>query len=556
MVDILQLVMPKLLGYTADLLKDGALTRYDLLKYSIIIGLIAIGIGVGRFLWRFLVFGAARKIETSLRERLYEHLQKLSVNYYNNHKTGDIMAHATNDLSNISTALGLGVTLSFDSAIIPVVATIMIIKTVGIKLAVASFIPLGILAIVIGIVARLIETFAQKMQETFSEITETARENISGIRVVKSYVQEKFEIEKFKKSNQTNRTANLRFLTLMSTLFPLIMTISAFSFVVALWYGGREVIFGSISLGDFVAFNGYLGLLIFPIASLGWLTSILERGLVSLKRVNKIWDEKPEIEDSPGTIEVDRIEGRIEFKDLEFKYPGCQVPALKNINLTLEKGKTLAVVGRTGSGKTTLVNLILRLYNVKDGSIFVDGTDINKIPLAVLRKNIGYVPQDTFLFSTSIRENISFFSGKDEESIFEAAKASRVYDNIMDFPDKFETVIGERGVTLSGGQKQRISIARAILTDPSILVLDDCLSAVDADTEREILKGLKEIMKKRTSIIVSHRISTIKDSDMIIVVEDGEIVERGSHQELLELKGLYSDMYNRQLIEQQIEEVE
>lgn len=555
-VDFLQLVLPKFLGNLTDTLESGQITKELLFLYSLGVIGISLGIAVFRFFWRYFVFGVSKILETALRDRFYLHLQKLSVNYYNNHKTGDLMAHATNDINNVRMALGQGAAMMVDSALIPVVAIIMMFSTVGVKLTLACFAPLVLLAVVIGVNMRFVQDRIEKMQEAFSQLTEKVRENFSGIRVVKSFVQEKSEIDSFEEANRYNRDTNLRFAKNMQMIFPLIMAISSLSSAIALLYGGLLVISKEITLGDFVAFNTYLGLLIWPIAALGWVTNMFQRGSVSLKRLNSIMDEKPEIEDGPDVLDVKEIQGKIEFKNLNFTYPGTDRPVLKNINITVEQGKTLAIVGRTGSGKTSLINLISRLYNVEKGTLRIDGLDIEQLPLSTLRSGIGYVPQDSFLFSTTIGENIDFFQGRDQKSIEKAAKLAKVYDNIMDFPDGFNTMVGERGVTLSGGQKQRIAIARAVLREPSILILDDCLSAVDTHTEEEILKGLKEIMKQRTSVIVSHRISTIQDADEIIVLEEGEIVERGTHGSLLEKQGLYYELYQKQLLADQIEGVE
>lgn len=503
-----------------------------------------------------MVFGTSKLIETSLRTKFYSHLQKLSVSYFNAHKTGDLMAHATNDINNVSGALGQGVALGLDSILIPIVSVIMMINTAGIRLTIISFIPLIILGAIIVFFVKIMQSSIQKMQESFSMLTERSRENFSGIRVVKSFAQEDKEMEKFRKTNLHNKEMNLKFIRVISTLFPLIMTVSALSFAIALWFGGIDVIYGNISLGDFVAFNSYLGMLTWPIAALGWITSMFERGSVSLGRINNIMDEKPEIENSIDTINLQNIKGKIVFSNLTFSYSESSKPILKNINLSIESGKTLAIVGRTGSGKTTLINLIQHLFSIADGTLFIDDIDINKISIEAIRCHIGYVPQDSFLFSTTLKENIDFFQGKTLESIENASKTARVYDSIMDFPKQFDTVIGERGVTLSGGQKQRVAIARAILREPSILLLDDCLSAVDTRTEEEILKGLFEVMRQRTSIIVSHRIQAIKDADEIIVLDEGEIIERGNHQSLLEMQGTYYDLYQKQLLAEQMEEAE
>lgn len=553
-VDIMQLALPKILGTVTDLLKNHALTRELLSKYCIMLASIALGIGVFRFLWRYLVLGVSRKIEETLRNRFYQHLQKLSANYYNNHKTGDLMAHATNDINNITMTVGHGVAVAIDSALIPLVAVTMMFRTAGFKLTLAAFSPLFILVLLIISFLRQMNQRAQKMQEAFSNLTEMARENFSGVRVIKSFVQETKEIEKFKNANIKNKKANLKFIRLTSLLYPVIYSVAALSFVITLWYGGLQVINGHITLGDFISFNSYLIMLIWPMAALGWLTNIFQRGSVSFDRVNTILDEVPEIKDAPDAAAIKELEGKIEFRSLSFSYPGSSIPALKNINIQLDKGKTLAIVGRTGSGKSTLANLILRLYSVPDGSMFIDDTDICKIPLSVLRNGIGYVPQEPFMFSSTLAENIDFYNSSSMDSIIEASKIARVYDNIMDFPQKFDTPVGERGVTLSGGQKQRLAIARAVLRPPAILILDDCLSAVDANTEKEILKELRAIMQQRTSIIISHRISTIMDADEIIVLDDGEIAERGTHESLLSFNGIYSDMYKRQLLAEQLEE--
>ncbi|RCX09873.1 ATP-binding cassette subfamily B protein [Anaerobacterium chartisolvens] len=550
-VDTLQLILPRVLGDVTDSLESGDLTRETLIRYAVILALIAVGVAVFRFLFRYTLVKASRSIELSFRNRFYAHLQKLSMNYFNTHKTGDLMAHATNDINNITMASGQGVIFAIDSLLIPIAASIMMLGSGGLKFTALCFAPLLVLCISIVFFMRVMQARVQEQQEAFSNLTEAARESFSGIRVIKAFAQEQKEILRFERINALNRDANLKFVRLMSMMFPAVMSISALSFVIALWYGGILVIQGSLTLGDFVAFNSYLGMLIWPITAIGWVANMFQRGLVSLDRINAIMDEAPEISDNK-TVGKASIEGSIEFRRLTFAYPGSKKPVLEDISISLETGKTLAVVGRTGSGKTTLVNLISRLLDVPQGTLFIDGIDINRIPLSILRSNIARVPQDTFLFSTSVNENIDFFRSLSPEEIEAAAKTARVYDSINEFPQKFHTVVGERGVTLSGGQKQRIAIARAILGTPPILILDDCLSAVDAGTEEEILKGLKKIMKQHTSIIVSHRISAVKDADEIIVLEDGKIAERGTHIALLEQKGTYYAMHNRQLLINQL----
>lgn len=554
-VDTLQLILPWLIGNITDLLNSGRLDKPLLLKYALIIVIIAAGIASFRFFWRYLILGFSKKIEAALRERFYSHLQKLGAFYFTNHKTGDLMAHATNDIGNITMSTGMGIIISIDSALIPVVAIVIMIKTAGTGLTLASFAPLALLLVLTSFFFKTMQHRITNMQEAFSAMTETARENFSGIRVIKAFVQELKEISKFEKANSHNKKMNLKYIMIMNMMFPTIMTISSISFAIGLWFGGVLVIKEQITLGQFIAFNSYLGMLVWPISALGWVISIFQRGIVSLKRINTILDEVPEIQEKDPLTAFD-VRGGITFRNLSFTYPGTEKPVLKNLDISLGNGKTLAIVGRTGSGKTTLANLITRLYNVADGMLFIDGTDINRIPLQVLRTATGCVPQDTFLFSSTIRENIGFYSGKTEDEIVNASKTAMIYDDIMEFPGKFETQVGERGVTLSGGQKQRVAIARAILKSPAILILDDCLSAVDTKTEEEILKGLKNLMKQRTSIIVSHRISTIKDADEIIVLDNGEIVERGDHEFLLALEGEYYGLYQKQLLAEQIEGVE
>ncbi|HEY5583999.1 MAG TPA: ABC transporter ATP-binding protein [Ruminiclostridium sp.] len=554
-VDILQLILPKLLGDVTDLLESRSLTRSKLAEYALILVFIAVGVAIFRFLFRYTLMSVSRSIELSLRNRFYAHLQKLSANYFNIHKTGDIMAHATNDMNNVTMASGQGVIFVIDSFLIPIVALVMMLNTGGLKLTAFCFSPMLLLGISIVFFMKVMQNRVQKQQEAFSSLTEAVRENFSGIRVVKAFAQEGKEVSRFERINAINREANLKFLRLMGMMFPTVMSIAALSFVIALWFGGILVIQGSLTLGGFVAFNSYLGMLIWPITAIGWVASMFQRGFVSLERINTIMDEKPEISDDE-TVDKASIEGSIEFKGLTFTYPGADNPVLKDISIAVEAGRTLAIVGRTGSGKTTLVNLISRILSTPEGTLFIDDVDINKIPLSVLRSSIGTVPQDTFLFSTSITENIDFFRNCSFELIENAAKTARIYDNINEFPKKFDTVVGERGVTLSGGQKQRVAIARAVLGTPSILILDDCLSAVDANTEEEILKDLKKIMKQRTSIIVSHRISAVKDADEIIVLDDGSIVERGTHTVLLEQKGFYYELYTKQLLINQLEEAQ
>ncbi|SHK01187.1 ATP-binding cassette, subfamily B [Anaerobranca californiensis DSM 14826] len=551
LVNIIQLIIPRILGNLSDGLAEGILEYSGLLRYVVIILVLALIIAISRFMWRIYIIGTSRRLEYFLRNRLVEHLQKLSPEYFNHHKTGDLMAHATNDINAIRMAFGPGIIMITDALVISIITIFLMINQVGWQLTLIALIPLPFLATGAGIFGRVIHKRFKKVQEAFSNLTDKVQENLSGIRVVKAFVQEQAEIKKFNEASQHHVNMNMRLIAIWGALFPLIQVIATLSMILILFYGGRAVIYGIISIGDFVAFNSYLGLMIWPMMAIGWVINVIQRGTASLDRVNEILLEKPDITDAPDAIDLD-IQGEIEFKNLTFGYVKG-IPVLKNINLKIEKGKTLAIIGRTGSGKTTLVNLLLRLANPPKGTLFIDGVDINKIKLKSLRENIGYVPQDNFLFSTTIEENIAFgLREYTKEQVEEAAKIAQVYDNIMDFPDKFNTMLGERGVTLSGGQKQRVSIARAIIKEPAILILDDSLSAVDTHTEEEILKGLRKIMAERTSIIISHRVSTVKEADEIVVMDDGEIVERGTHDQLVALGGLYYQLHIKQLLEEKV----
>ncbi|MBS4537219.1 ABC transporter ATP-binding protein [Clostridium sp. D2Q-11] len=557
-VDILQLIFPQILRRITDLLESNNLSLNGLLKYSLLIVLTGLGIALGRYFWRIYIQTTARKLEYYLRNRLFSHLQSLSTNYFNTHKTGDLMAHATNDINAVRMALGIGVVMVTDSIFITISALIMMVKTTNLTLSIIALFPLPFLAYGVQKMGKTIHNRFKDVQESFSDLSDRAQENFAGIRVVKSFVQENEEIKKFTEVNDRNFNKNMKLIKISGMLRPLIQFISALSFLIVIWYGGLLVIQNEISLGDFVAFNSYLSLLVWPMMAIGWVINILQRGAASMSRINDILFETPEVTDCKDCIiEKKDINGSIEFKDVSFKYPNSDEYALKNINIQVPKGTTLGIVGRTGSGKTTLVNLLLRLYDIDKGQILIDNLPLKKLPLKTIRENVGYVAQDNFLFSNTVAENIAFsFENKiDESKIYESAKIAEVYDNIIEFPDGFNTSLGERGVTMSGGQRQRTALARAIIKKPNILILDDSLSAVDTQTEEKILKNLKDFIIDRTNIIIAHRISTIKNADHIVVLDKGKIVESGTHNELVKNNGLYNNIYQKQLLEEKIQSI-
>lgn len=554
-VDILQIINPKVLGSITELLESGNATMSQLAYYIAILLGIAITLAVGRFFWRIYIVGTGRLLENYIRNSLFSHLQSLSIDFFNNHKTGDLMAHATNDILAVRMMFSMGIVAMVDFVVLTISAVYMMAATINVKLTLAALSPLMILLLLLFKFVKEIQIRFKESQEAFAQLTDCVQENFSGIRVVKSFVQERQEFEKFTRINQNNVHKNIKLARIMSIAFPLVMFIATLSFIITLIYGGILVIHQQIELGDFVAFNAYLGLLIWPMMALGWVTGLVQRGVASITRLNVIFDEESE-RITAASQGPDRIKGNISFRNLTFNYPGENRPALKNITFDIPEGKTVAIVGRTGSGKTTLINLILKLYKVQRGQLIIDGYDVNDIDTGILRQNIGCVPQDSFLFSTSIKQNIDFFFHASQREIEEAAKMAHVYDDVTAFPQQFDTIVGERGVSLSGGQKQRVSIARALVRKPNILILDDSLSAVDTNTEEQILKKLKEFMQGRTNIIVAHRISTVKNADEIIVLDNGEIVERGTHQQLIEKNGLYYDMYQKQLLEEKIEHEE
>ncbi|SNS86478.1 ATP-binding cassette, subfamily B [Anaerovirgula multivorans] len=553
LVDLLQLFIPEVLRSITNKLQENLLEGSDVLRYALYIILIGIGIAFFRFLWRMLIIGASRELEYHLRNKVFSHLLTLSTSYYQRHKTGDLMAHVTNDIHAIRMAFGPGIVAMTDAIFLNIAAIIMMAATTDLQLTVLALLPMPLLILAMTRFGKLIHIRFRTAQEAFANITDKTQENLTGVRVIKAYVQEEAEIQSFYKKNQELFERNMELAKLFGFFHPLVHFLSSLSFVIAIWYGGGLVIDGNISLGDFVAFTTYLGLLVSSISAIGWVINIMQRGSASMERINLILKEEAEIKDSSFAKELEDIKEAIVFDSVTFTYPTSQYPALKNFSLKIPKGSSVGVIGRTGSGKTTIAHLLLRLYELSEGNIYFDDMPIKEISLKSLREKIGFVDQDSFLFSTTIAENIGFgIDNYSIEDIRHVSKIAGLHEDILDFPKQYETLVGEKGITLSGGQRQRTSIARALIKNPDILILDDCLSAVDTNTEEKILEALKTETQNRTTIIIAHRISTLKHCNKIIVLDNATIIEEGTHQELLENKGLYYDFYEKQLLEEKI----
>lgn len=554
LIDGVQLTIPLIFKALTDAFQNNTITTNGAIKFASLIVATGLATAIGRYFWRMNIIGSSRKLEYYLRKKLFNHLLTLSPNYFNTNKTGDLMAHAVNDINAVRMAAGPGTVMIVDSTFMMVLSLIMMVRTTSFRFAAVTLFVLPFVIIFVTFFGKIIHKKFRIVQGAFSNLTETIQESFSGIRVIKSFVQEDLEFESFTTVNQDNLEKNLDLVKTSGLFRPFIQFISSISFLLVILYGGREVILNRISLGDFIAFNSYLGLIVWPMMALGQVINILQRGAASLDRINDILNVEAEIVNIDNPVELTEPAGKIEFNNVSFKYKNTDTYAIKDINFKLESGKSLALVGRTGSGKSTIVNLILRLYDIEKGEIKFDDINIKNLSLESLRNNIGYVPQDNFLFSTTLEENIgfSFDDDLDRDDVIDASKMAQVYENIIEFPKGFDTVLGERGVTLSGGQQQRTSIARALIKNPALLILDDSLSSVDTETEEKILKNLDNRLKTKSSIIISHRISTIKDCDEIIVLDDGQIMERGTHEELLALNGIYTDLNEKQLLEEKI----
>ncbi len=554
-LDFANLYIPKVTGVITDGLAARTMDKNGVLKNIGIILAIGFTLAVGRFLWRYFIFGAARSIEHEVRDNMFAHLETLDVEYYNEHKTGDLMTRFTSDLNAVRMAIGPAVIAAFDAIVMTVMVIGQMMVYVNVKLTLAAIIPMVFIAAGELYFGKIMQKYFLERQEAVSDLTDFVQESFSGVRVVKAFVRERSQIKAFARANAMTQKKNLKIAKLQSIVMPLLDVVIGISSLITLLYGGYLALTGEITVGRFVAFNQYIMMLVWPMLACGEAINMFSQGGAGIRRIQEVFEQQPEIADREDAAPVGTIRGDIRLNHLTFIHRGHSEPTLKDISLDIRAGTTLAVIGRTGNGKSTLVNLLLHLYNAKPGMIFIDGRDINTIPLKELRESIAYVPQDNFLFSDTLKSNIAFGTDDQEmEAIIRATRTACIHDNIIAFPDGYETIVGERGVTLSGGQKQRSSIARALKKDAPILILDDALSAVDTDTEEKILKNLRENRRGKTTILIAHRISTIQNADLILVLEDGEARECGSHKELMALGGIYKDMFEKQQLEAAIGE--
>jgi len=549
-VDFLQLLIPRVIKWVVDDLTAFRIEAMNLLVYALYIAGIAVMIALFRYVWRRCLIGTSRRVEEGLRNSLFAHIQTLSAPYFDTVKTGELMAHATNDVQHIRMAAGMG-TVALTDAIVLGTAAIGFMAYINVKLTIFVLIPMPFIVLCTRFFTRKMHRMYQEVQASFADMTEIVRERFAGIRIIKAYNMEKSETAKVKEISRDYVTRNLGLVKITGSFFPMMMLFSNVSLAIVLYLGGRQTITATITTGDFVAFISYLGLLTWPMMAMGWVVNLIQRGTASLDRINKILETTPEIIDSPDTAPIEKISGDLTFKNVTFSYGTDRSSALNGINISLKHGQTLGIVGPPGSGKTTFLNLIPRLFDVSGGQIFLDDIDIRSMNIRDLRTQISFLPQEPFLFAGTVRDNILFANRRaNEPDLTKATEFAHLTDTIESMPNGFETVIGEKGIILSGGQKQRIALARALLRDTPIVILDDPVSQVDAETGNGIINTIKSMTGTRTIIIVSHRLSAVQFADRIIVLSDGQIMESGTHEELMENDLYYARTFRLQEIEE------
>ena len=549
-IDLAQTEVPIIVGRVIDGIELRTIDHAGFVSAVVTMAVIALIVLAGRIGWRYCIFGAARKIERDMRNDLFSHLNTLPASYFHEHKAGEIMAYMTNDIEAVRMTFAVTIMMGMDALAIGLATVVKMVFQIDLRLSIVAILPMSLVAVVSTYVGREMHKRFTRRQEAFSKVADFVQEKLNGVKVIKAFVQEEKECLAFEKVNMESRTANIRDAKVQAFMFPFMHMIAGCSMAIAIAYGGYIAILGTISVGDFSAFVQYLTMLVWPIASIGRIINVVTHGSASLKRVEAVLHTESDIPDLLPAGEEAPLRGDIRVEGLTFRYPGTEKDVLRDISFCVKRGETLGIVGRTGAGKTTLANLLVRVDDPGENMIWIGGQEIHSVSLKTLRRTAGYVMQDNFLFSDTVRNNIAFGDhSKTEDEIIAAAKAACVHDNIMDFADGYDTMVGERGVSLSGGQKQRIAIARALILDPEILILDDAVSAVDTDTEEQILKNLHTLRAGKTNIIIAHRISTLQHADKIIVISGGTITEMGNHDELVAAGGFYAELYHRQLLE-------